>query len=68
MNRRLSVTNQARADLWREREDYLPHLIEHHCPATHALHALCATAGWTVDSYVLAVFFDRADLLVEVTK
>lgn len=57
----------ARGVLWGERENLLPHLLGHSCPVTDKVTELCATAGWTYESYMLAALFDREDLLVEVT-
>jgi hypothetical protein len=58
----------ARGVLWGERENLLPHLLNHRCPVTEKVAALCATAEWTFESYLLAALFDREELLVEVTK
>jgi len=57
----------ARRILWTDRESLLPHLMEHrHCGVFDAVMELCATAGWTGESYVLAALFDHKDLLTEV--
>jgi hypothetical protein len=59
----------ARRIIWTDRESLLPHLLEHrHCGVYGAVEELCATAGWTMDSYLIAALFDREELLVEVTK
>jgi hypothetical protein len=60
---------RARAVLWGDREPILPHLLEHRdCGVFSVVQVLCYDAGWTLDSYILAVFFDREELLTEVTK
>ena len=59
----------ARRILWGDREVLLPHLMEHqHCGVYAAVEELCETAGWTMDSYFLAILFDVEELLVEGTK
>jgi hypothetical protein len=59
----------ARRILWTDREVLLPHVLEHRdCGVFQAVQVMCADAGWTLDSYVLAAFFDVEDLLTEVTK
>ena len=57
--------DSARGVLWGEREALLPHLLEHQCPVTTKVEALCDQARWTFDSYLLAALFDRRDLIVE---
>lgn len=55
--------------LWEERESLLPHLFEHRgCGVYDTVVGLMLTAGWTLESYLLAVLFDLEDLLVEGTK
>lgn len=58
----------ARRVLWDDREMYLPHLFRKCCGIAVPIEGLCETAGWTFESYLLAAFFDTAELLVEVTK
>lgn len=59
----------ARRILWGDRESLLPHLLEHRgCGVYDAVLELCETAGWTMESYLLAVLFDVQELLVEGTK
>jgi len=59
----------ARRVLWSHREDLLPHCLEHRgCGVWGAVLDMCADAKWTPESYLLAAFFDREDLIVEVTK
>lgn len=55
----------ARRILWGDREDLLPHLLEHDCGVADAVQALCDDARWTYDSYLLAALFDRDELLAE---
>jgi hypothetical protein len=60
---------RARAVLWGDRELILPHILEHRdCGVFPVVQVLCHDAGWTLDSYILAVFFDVEELLTEVTK
>lgn len=59
----------ARRILWGDREQLLPHLLEHRgCGVYDAVVELAATAGWTMESYLLAALFDLEELLVEGTK
>jgi hypothetical protein len=59
----------ARRILWSDREVILPHVLEHRdCGVFQVVQVLCHDAGWTLDSYVLAAFFDREELLTEATK
>lgn len=59
----------ARRILWGDRESLLPHLLEHRgCRVYDCVAELAQTAGWTLESYLLAAFFDLEDLLVEATK
>jgi len=58
----------ARRVLWDTRESNLPRLLEHTCGVTEVVTQLCADAGWTFESYLLAALFDREELIVEVTK
>lgn len=59
----------ARRILWGDRELLLPHLLEHrHCGVFDAVEELAATAGWTMDSYLVAALFDSEELLTEVTE
>jgi hypothetical protein len=59
----------ARRVLWGDREDLLPHLLEHRdCGVYDAVQEICATAEWTMESFLLAALFNSAELLVEVTK
>ncbi len=57
----------ARRILWGDREDLLPHMLEHQCAVTAVIAELCETARWTFDSYLLASLFDSEELLVEVS-
>jgi len=57
-----------RGVVWGERENLLPHLFEHRCAVTDKVREMVAAAEWTYESYLLAVLFDRKDLLVEVAK
>lgn len=57
-----------RGVLWGERENLLPHLLEHRCPVTDVVEEMCRKAEWTFDSYLLAALFDVKELIVEVTK
>ena len=68
MKKREILRETSRRVLWGDREDLLPHMLEHRCPVTTAVMAICDDAGWTFESYVLAALFDREELLVEVTK
>jgi hypothetical protein len=57
----------ARRVLWDMREEHLPHLMEDHtCYVGPVVRELVERAGWTYDSYFLAVFFDNRDLLTEI--
>jgi hypothetical protein len=59
----------ARRILWGDREVILPHILEHRdCGVFQVVQVMCYDAGWTLDSYVLAAFFDREELLTEATK
>ncbi len=59
----------ARRILWGDREQLLPHLLEHRgCGVYDAVVELAATAGWTVESYLLAALFDLVELLDEGTE
>ena len=59
----------ARRVLWCEREDLLPHCLEHRgCGVWSAVLVMCADAEWEPESYLLAALFNREELLVEVTK
>jgi hypothetical protein len=59
----------ARKVLWDDREAILPHVLEHRdCGVFAVVQVLCYEAGWNLDSYILALVFDSAELLVEVTK
>jgi hypothetical protein len=59
----------ARRVLWGDREDLLPHLLEHRdCGVYDAVEEICATAEWTLESFLLAALFNTDELLVEVTK
>jgi len=59
----------ARRILWADRASLFPHLLEHrHCGVFDAVMEMCQTAGWTGESYILAVLFDHEGLLTEVTK
>lgn len=68
MARKKTSRELARHLLWNDREMYLPHLFRKCCGIAVPIEALCETAGWTFESYLLAAFFDTAELLVEVTK
>lgn len=69
MAKRNFARESARRILWSDREQLLPHLLEHRgCGVYGAVQELCATAEWTFESYLLATLFDVADLIVEVTK
>jgi hypothetical protein len=69
MAKRNFPQESARRILWSDRESLLPHLIEHRtCGVFSAVEELCATAGWTLDSYIVAIFFGYKELIVEVTK
>jgi hypothetical protein len=64
-----AVRESARWVLWNDREDILPHLMEHRdCGVYPVVQVLCYDAGWTFDSYLLAALFDSKELIVEVTK
>jgi hypothetical protein len=55
--------------LWHDREALLPHCLEHRgCGVWNAVQAMCADAGWTPESYLLAALFDREELIVEVSE
>ena len=59
----------ARRILWGDRESLLPHLLEHRgCGVYDCVVELVQTAGWTLESYLLAALFDLEELLVEGTK
>jgi hypothetical protein len=67
MAKRDSKRESARRILWGDRAALLPHLLEHRdCGVYPAVEVLCETAGWTVDSFVVAAFFDAYELIVEV--
>lgn len=69
MERKHAYRDAARRILWTDREVLLPHILEHRdCGVFQVVQVMCHDAGWTIDSYVLAVVFDSEDLLVEVTK
>jgi hypothetical protein len=69
MAKRNFQRESARRILWGDRESLLPHLLEHRdCGVFPVVEQLCETAGWTLESYVLAVVFDSDELIVEVTK
>ncbi len=68
MRSRSTARDAARRTLWSTRETNLPHLLEHRCGVTEVIGDLCEVACWTFESYVLAVLFDREELLTEVTK
>lgn len=54
----------ARQTLWEDRELILPHLTRgHECPTAAVVQELCRSAGWTYNSYYLAVLFDHDGLL-----
>lgn len=56
-----------RAILWAMREELLPHLMEdHQCYVGPVVREMVERAGWTHDSYFLAVFFDNRGLLTDV--
>lgn len=59
----------ARRILWGDREDLLPHLLEHRdCGVYDAVAELVSVAGWTMESFLLAALFNVAELIVEVTE
>lgn len=59
----------ARRILWGDREVLLPHLFEHkNCGVYDAVLELCGTAGWTMESYLIAALFGLEELLVEGTE
>jgi hypothetical protein len=66
-DRRNTARDTARRVLWTDREDLLPHLLEHRCHVTDAVIDICETACWTFESFLLAALFDREELIVEVT-
>ncbi len=52
--------------LWDDREVLLPHLMSHHsCPVGAVVRVMCEDAGWSYESYFLAIFFDHRDLITE---
>ena len=59
---------RGRRYLWANREIYIPHMLEHRCVVGEGLAATCAAVRWTYESYLLAVIFDRYDLIVEVAE
>ena len=55
--------------LWTDREVLLSHCLElKPCPVRDAILEMCADAGWTFESYLLAALFDREELLTEVSE
>jgi hypothetical protein len=69
VERKTAWREAARRILWDDREAILPHVLEHRdCGVYQVVQVMCYDAGWTLDSYLLAVLFDRDELLVEVTK
>jgi len=69
MRQRDNARESARRILWDDREQLLPHMLEHRgCGVWDAVQELCATAEWIPESYVLAVLFDARELVTEVTK
>ena len=69
MNRREARREASRRILWADREEILPHLLEHQdCGVYSATISICEDAGWTFESYLLAALFDRDELLVEVSE
>jgi hypothetical protein len=65
-NKNQDVQRGYRAILWDDRAVILPHLAHSEpCGVTAAVVALCQLAGWTYDSYYLAIFFDHSGLLTE---
>ena len=68
MKKRDFARESAQRILWGDREQLMPHLFEHKCPVGEAVAELCATAGWTLESYMIAAFFDVEELIVQVTK
>jgi len=66
MSKRDYQREAARRVLWGDRKSLLPHLLEHRrCGVAAAVAVTCETAGWTMESYLLAALFDREDLLSE---
>jgi hypothetical protein len=67
-DRRDAKRDAARRVLWDTRESNLPHLLQRCCSITDVVEQMCADAGWTHESYLLAALFDVEGLIVEVTK
>jgi len=69
MARRDYRREAAQRILWTDRETLLPHLLEHlGCGVADAVGLMCAGAGWTFESYLLAALFNREELIVEVSE
>jgi len=61
------IQASARQVLWGDRALILPHLmLDHSCGVVDRVREVCELAGWTYDSYFLAIFFDHKDLITEV--
>jgi len=69
MSKRDYRREAAQRVLWTDREVLLTHCLEPKpCPVRDAVFEMCADAGWTFESYLLAALFDREDLLTEVSE
>jgi hypothetical protein len=63
------IQASARRVLWGDRALILPHLLhDHSCGVAGRVQEVCELAGWTYDSYYLAIFFDHKDLITEVEE
>jgi hypothetical protein len=65
-NKRGDTQRGYRAILWDDRAIILPHLAHAEpCGVRAQVVIMCQRAGWTYDSYYLAIFFDHPGLLTE---